>query len=68
MPAECPEMIAEIERPEYLVYVHSHYSWRKVPASDSRVFTWAERFLATQYEPIEAPGSPRLRTFRRRAP
>jgi len=60
-------MIAEIERaqPDYIIYVHSPSSWLRRPASDDRIFTWAGHFLATEYEPVEAPGSPRIETFRR---
>jgi hypothetical protein len=62
------EMIAEIEqtRPEYLVFVYSPLSWQRQQASENLIFTWADRFLATQYEPIAAPGLPDLNTFRRR--
>lgn len=63
------EMIAEIERaqPEYFVYVHSPPSWQRKPNSENYIFSWADRYLATQYEPVEAPGAPSLQTYRRKA-
>ncbi len=63
------EMIAEIERarPQYVVYVHSPTTWGREAASDDRIFTWAEHFLAGQYEPVEAASSHSFQTFRRKA-
>lgn len=63
------EMIAEIEhgQPEYFVYVHSAPSWLRKPDSENLIFAWADQYLATQYEPVEAPGAPSLQTYRRKA-
>jgi hypothetical protein len=64
------EMIAEIEhtRPEYVVFVHSPVTWGRARGSDAHIFTWAEKYLATQYEPLEAASSPTFETFRRKTP
>lgn len=64
------EMIAEIEhaQPEYVVYVHSPTTWGREKGSDDRIFAWAERFLATEYEPLEGASSPSFQTFRRKLP
>ena len=64
------EMIAEIEhtRPEYVVYVRSPTTWGLEKGSDDHIFTWAERYLATQYEPLKEASSPSFQTFRRKIP
>ena len=64
------EMIAEIEhtRPEYVVYAHSPITWGREKESDDHIFTWAERYLATHYEPLDAASSPSFQTFRRKIP
>ena len=62
------EMIAEIEhaQPQYVVYVHSPTTWGREKGSDDHIFTWAERYLATQYEPLDAASSPSFQIFRRK--
>jgi hypothetical protein len=64
------EMIAEIEhtQPEYVIYVHSPTTWGRQAESDDHIFRWAERFIATQYEPLEEASSPSFQTFRRKLP
>jgi hypothetical protein len=64
------EMIAEIEhaQPEYVIYVHSPTTWGRQPESDDHIFRWAERYLATQYEPLKEASSPSFQTFRRKPP
>jgi len=63
------EMIGEIEasRPEYFVYVKSHWSWLQDERSDTHIFDWAQQYLAAQYEPLE-PHVPsgKLIVFRRK--
>jgi 4-amino-4-deoxy-L-arabinose transferase-like glycosyltransferase len=63
------EMIGEIEasRPEYLIYVKSHWSWLQDEHSDTHIFNWAQQYLAAQYEPMEPhESSGKLVVYRRK--
>lgn len=64
------EMIAEIEQsqPEYVIYVSSPPSWLRRKTSGDHIFVWAVKFLSTQYERLDLPGSASLQTFRRLTP
>ena len=47
------EMISEIERvnPKYLVSVTMNDSWLKRPGSDPLIFSWANEYIAKNYDP-----------------
>ena len=63
------EMIGEIEgsRPEYFVYVTSHWSWLQEEHSDRHIFDWARQYLAAQYEVMEPlDQSGKLMVYRRK--
>jgi Dolichyl-phosphate-mannose-protein mannosyltransferase len=49
------QMIAEIEaaRPELVVFVDVPYSWGVRPGSDTGILSWAQKYLQTQYEPVQ---------------